>query len=156
MTLGSLIVAVLGALLILAPPAIANPDDVIIDYRADGVIDGEHDPDALWDSLERWLATGTPNDGSFEEAVTEALDRLTLGIAARTPPSRPPTGVQSSNEVVPQATEQARAFALPEPPPPQGDSRPPVAFMALSALAALLVLAGAGAALTRRLRSRGS
>jgi len=150
------VVAILAVLMIVAPPVVANSNDVILDYRADGVIDGEHDPDALWDSLERWQATGTPNYGSFEQAVSEALDQLTLGIAPSTPTSRPPAGEQSSNEVVPQATEQSRAFALPEPPRPRGDSRPPVAFMALSALAALLVLAGAAAAVTRRVRSRGS
>jgi hypothetical protein len=129
---------------------------VILDYRADGVIDGEHAPGDLYDAMGRWKATGTPSYGSFEEAVVDALDQITLGISPSNSVPPPTAGQQGANEVIPDAAPPSRAFALPAPPPPQGDSRPPLAFIGLSALAALLVIAGAGAAVSRRLRSRGS
>ncbi len=154
MTLGTLVVAILASLFIMVPSAAANPNDVIIDYRADGVIDGEHAPGDIYDAMGRWKATGTPNYGSFEEAAVDALDQITLGISPSRP-TPPAEGEQRASEVTPEAAAPATGLALPTP-PAQGESRPPLAFLALSALAALLVLAGAGAAVTRRLRSGGS
>ena len=148
--LGASVAAGLAALMLLVSPAAATPEDVIVDYRADGVISESHSADDLYDALVRWRETGAANYGAFDEAVSEALDRITLGIApSRSDPPGP--GEQRSDEIT-RPDVVAPAVGLPSPPATGDAAEPPVAFLALSALGLLLVLAGTGAALSRRLR----
>ena len=150
-----LLVLVLTAFTLMSTPASAapNPNDVIVDYRADGAIDGGYSADELWDALTRWSQTGAANYGDFDSAVTDEIDRIALGVKRDDPPRRPPAGEQELNEVVPVPSPVEPAVANPLPAPPQASatSGPPLIFVGLTALAALLLLAGVATALARRI-----
>jgi hypothetical protein len=127
-------------------PALGSPDEVILDYREDGVIESSHSSEDLWSALERWRATGTANYGEFAEAVDTAFDTKQLGVQRD---ARAAAGEQQANEVV---RGTGASAPLPAPPEPGSASRPPMAFIGLSALAVLLLMAGVGAAIARRMR----
>lgn len=122
-----------------ATPALGTPDDVILDYRDDGVISESHSSEDLWAALERWRDTGTAAYGAFADAVDAAFDAKQLGL---TPENR-------AHEVVPPAAVPATVLPVP-PDAGTAGGRPPAAFFALSALALLLLIAGGAAAVARR------
>jgi len=150
--LAALLLVFFAALLLMGGPASATPNDVIVDYRADGAIDGDHSADDLLDALTRWNQTGAANYGDFDAVVSAELDRITLGVAGGDPPSRPPSGQQQSNEIIPSASLKPTAVGpLPSPPPSSATSQPPLVFIGLTVLAGLLLLAGLATAVARRI-----
>ena len=141
------------AFALVSGPASATPNDVIVDYRADGAIDGTYSADELYDALTQWKQTGATNYGAFDSAISGKLDQLTLGVTPNDPPARPPEGQHQHNAVIPVPVPVVppAASPLPTPPPASVTSRPPLVFIGLTALAALLLLAGVATALARRI-----
>ena len=152
-SLATSLVAAVFALLLLSGPALSTPNDVIVDYRADGSIDATYSADDLFDALTLWKQTGAANYGDFDDAVSDEIDRLILGVERSDPSDRPPSGEQQLDEVSPQSSAPSPTpGTLPTPPPASAASNPPFVFLGLTALAAVLLLAGIATALARRLK----
>lgn len=130
----------MAALLVMAVPLSASPQDVAADYYADGVIDDRHSTNDLLDALEEALDREEPQYGAFADAVGAALDERLLGVQGG------PQQFVPGDEVAPPLSP----FPSPQPPVPGGG--PPWVFVVLAALAGVLLVAGAGSAVMRRVR----
>lgn len=166
-------------LFVLAAPAAASPDAVILDYGDNGRVDADHSLADLRSALDIWQEN--PQYGAFVDEVTAAIDRRLLGVAASAPaeppvpapgPDDPPRaqpappavpGNASVEPATPPAPGQvgdlegeivpaAALDTLPSPPLASADPGRPLALMAFAAVALALVLAGLGAAAYRRVR----
>lgn len=106
---------------------------IFADYVADGSIDGAYSARALDRALDIARQNGT-SFGGFASAVSDTFDRDILGLEVR----GPATSTDGS--------------LLPVPAAPGERDQPPWPFLALTALAAALVLGGAGSSIYRRAR----
>lgn len=135
----SVCLAVVISLLALAVvPALAQDElsvteRIYADYTDNQVIDEHWDPSDLAAALRR--AEGDVGFDGFAAAVQRTYDRDILGLSAG---SGPPGDDGSS--------------FLPQPAAPGEHDQPPWPFLALSALAAALVITGAGSSILRRVR----
>ena len=116
------------------PPRISVTEQIFADYAVDHSIDGNYSAA----DLNRALALARVQDGAsfgdFEAAVSDKYDRDILGLDV----SGPATADDGS--------------LLPVPSAPGEHDQPPWPFLALTALAAALVLSGAGSSIYRRAR----
>lgn len=152
----------LAALLTLGFVAVASasPDDVLRDYDADGVVDGDYSVQDLSQALAVARAQGdalyADIAGAIEEAraaqLTGGRDEHGSGLPSKADalagggPSGADGGPIASLE-----RPAAAPSALPVPPVAEPGADVPWPFVALSALAVLLALAGAASAAYRRL-----
>lgn len=109
------------------------------DYALDRVIDGQYSSTDLRDALEVAEANGAGFE-EFSAAVQETYDRDILGLSVDADPQ----------PAVP--LDDGGVLTLPEPRGPGERDQPPWPFLALSALAAALVVTGAGSSILRRVR----
>jgi hypothetical protein len=138
------VVALLGAG---AASALAQEDDgspvaarIFGDYAVDRVIDGHYSSGDLRAALEIAQANGAGFE-EFSSAVQETYDRDILGLS-----------VDAAPQPVAGADRGGGLLTLPEPRGPGERDQPPWPFLALSALAAALVVTGAGSSILRRVR----
>jgi hypothetical protein len=141
------VLALALGLLVAVPAALASPEAVLVDYAADGVIDGKYSIADLNAALR--LKTDDPNYGAYRELVTERMREVLYGA------TRAKAGEQQSQEATPaDAQRQAEIDAIDFPSPtstsPEGSV--PWAFVVLSVLAGLLLAGGVATAAWRRLR----
>lgn len=108
--------------------------EIFADY-ADGRLDGTYSPTELKNALH--AAEGDVGYAGFVAAVDRAYDEGILGLSGG--------GGESSSS-------SQQILDLPEPLGPNAGDRPPWPFIALSALAVLLVVTGAGSSVYRRVR----
>lgn len=138
--LAALVVALLVALGCGIASA-ATPPSVTVtifsDYSLDRVINGEYSAADLQAALAVAQDQGEPFR-EFEAAVQEVYDRDILGL--RTAGGDPQTA---------QPPDEGSGL-LPEPRGPGERSQPPWPFLAMTALGALLAVAGAGSSIYRR------
>ncbi len=130
------ILALLAALAFTATAASASPLDVWSDYADNGVIDQVHSSEDLLAALS--AARGDAAYAGMAAAVDQALEHSLLG--------------RSADEGRPAAP--AREFSLgvlPSPPHADESGTPPWPLLALSVLAGMLALTGAGTSIYRRL-----
>ncbi len=112
---------------------------IFADYAENRVIDGHYSSADLRAALEIAQANGAGFE-EFGAAVQETWDRDILGLSVDADP-QPATGADSGG-----------LLTLPEPRGPGERDQPPWPFLALSALAAALVVTGAGSSILRRVR----
>jgi hypothetical protein len=132
---------VLALVALLAAPAAgsaATPGEIFRDYVQNGEITGDYSFDDLRAALE--TAREDALYGDFAGAVEDELDSSILG--------RTPDGGGADLGAV----GEAAASPLPVPRTPDQSGDPPWPFLALTALAAALVLSGAGSSIYRRAR----
>lgn len=110
---------------------------IFADYVADREIDGHYAPDDLRAALEIASGDGGAYD-EFSAAVQDTFDRDILGLSTDAGPAPVDDG--------------GSILTLPEPRGPGERDQPPWPFLALSALAAALVVTGAGSSILRRVR----
>lgn len=110
------------------------------DYAVDRVIDGHYSSGDLRAALEIAQANGAGFE-EFSSAVQETYDRDILGLS-----------VDAAPQPVAGADRGGGLLTLPEPRGPGERDQPPWPFLALSALAAALVVTGAGSSILRRVR----
>lgn len=135
----ALVLALAGLAAVPAAGAEATVTErIFADFVADRVIDGDYTASELSAALE--LAGEDDAFGEFAGAVQQAYDHDILGLA--TEPERRP---------FPAPGGEGSSF-LPEPRGPGERDQPPWPFLALSALAAALVVTGAGSSILRRTR----
>ena len=115
------------------PPRISVTEQIFADYAVDGSIDGSYSAQDLDRALDIARDSGT-SFGAFASAVSDKYDRDILGLDV----SGPATADDGS--------------LLPVPSAPGERDQPPWPFLALTALAAALVLTGAGSSINRRAR----
>lgn len=150
-------VLVAAALLQLAASASAAPRDVVADYFADGQINGAYSVEDLRGALvfaEKRTGSG-PQYSAFADAVSQAItdDLVGSGAAAEQQLKAQRKNTELSPPPAPApAVPPPSNGGLPAPPSSApGDSLPiAVPIMALSAL--VLILAGIGSSIWRRLR----
>jgi hypothetical protein len=115
-------------------PAVSPTEQIFADYAVDHSIDGNYSAA----DLNRALALARVQDGAsfgdFEAAVSDKYDRDILGLDV--------SGPASADD----------GSLLPVPSAPGEHDQPPWPFLALTALAAALVLSGAGSSIYRRAR----
>jgi hypothetical protein len=115
-------------------PAASVTERIFADYAVDHSIDGHYSAA----DLNRALALARVQDGAsfgdFAAAVSDKYDRDILGLAV--------SGPASADD----------GSLLPVPSAPGEHDQPPWPFLALTALAALLVVSGAGSSIYRRAR----
>jgi hypothetical protein len=113
---------------------------IFADYAENRVIDGHYSSADLRAALEIAQANGAGFE-EFGAAVQETWDRDILGLSVDATP-QPATGADRGGGLL----------TLPEPRGPGERDQPPWPFLALSALAAALVVTGAGSSILRRVR----
>jgi hypothetical protein len=162
------LLAVLGTFTVGLSMAVAGPRDVFADWWADGVIDETYSLSDLRAALELPGTKGGTYD-SFRDIVNGEITRLVTGGKDGTPgssnrsappdkgaspPSQPDEG-NTPNEN-PGTSPPSVPVGGPSPPPAAvaQDENLPTAFIALAAVAGLLVLIGAGTAVAGRFRRR--
>ncbi len=120
--------------------AAASPDLEAIyrDYTDDRVLDGDYRAGDLEAAIR--AAEGDVFFSDFAAAVQDVLDREILGLSTSDERGAPVAGADPSSPL------------LPRPRAPGERDQPPWPFIALTALAAALVLTGAGSSLLRRAR----
>ncbi|HMN99007.1 MAG TPA: hypothetical protein PKD59_06295 [Miltoncostaeaceae bacterium] len=115
-------------------PVVSVTEQIFADYAIDHSIDGNYSAA----DLNRALALARVQDGAsfgdFEAAVSDKYDRDILGLDVSGPASAD------------------GASLLPVPSAPGEHDQPPWPFLALTALAAVLVVSGAGSSIYRRAR----
>ncbi|HTI35327.1 MAG TPA: hypothetical protein VL422_16745 [Miltoncostaea sp.] len=117
-----------------APPDLSVTQRIFADYAIDHSIDGNYSAQELDRALALARADDPASFGDFAAAVSDKYDRDILGLDVSGPAS-------ADNGSV-----------LPVPSAPGERDQPPWPFLALTALAAALVLSGAGSSIYRRAR----
>jgi len=112
-------------------------EEIFLDYASDRVIDGHYNAADIEATLE--LARNDPAFREFADAVQETYDRDMLGLSVSETPQ-------------PAAAADDESGLLPAPSLPGERDQPPWPFLALTALAAALLLTGAGSSILRRAR----
>ncbi len=131
------------SLAVLAGGTAVSADDpsitqrIFADYSLDHVINGSYTANELQAALAAAQDQGAPFE-EFESAVQDVYDREFLGLD---------TG--SGDGQTPQPPEEENTL-LPEPRGPGERDQPPWPFLAMTALAAALVVTGAGSSIYRR------
>ncbi|MGE0026127.1 MAG: hypothetical protein AB7O78_07615 [Thermoleophilia bacterium] len=117
-----------------AGPALSASEQIFADYALDHSIDGNYSAADLNAALAEARRQDPASFGDFEAAVSDKYDRDILGLDV--------SGPASADD----------ASLLPVPSAPGAHDQPPWPFLALTALAALLVVSGAGSSIYRRTR----
>ena len=112
--------------------------DIYGDYANNRVIDGHYSASDLQAALAG--AKGDKSYDGFARAVSDAYDRDILGLAVGSEPRGAQDFQPSSSSI------------LPEPQGAGARDQPPWPFLALSVLAGMLVVSGAGSSIYRRAR----
>jgi hypothetical protein len=115
-------------------PAVSVTEQIFADYTVDHSIDGTYSAADLNRAIALARAQGGASFGDFEAAVSDKYDRDILGLDG--------SGPASADD----------GSLLPVPSAPGERDQPPWPFLALTALAAALVLSGAGSSIYRRAR----
>lgn len=115
-------------------PAIPVTQRIFADYAVDHSIDGSYSATDLNRALALARAQDGASFGDFEAAVSDKYDRDILGLDV--------SGPASADD----------GSLLPVPSAPGERDQPPWPFLALTALAAALVVTGAGSSIYRRAR----
>ena len=131
--LAALLLLVAGASLASASTTL----DIYGDYADNYVINGHYSASDLQAALAG--AQGDTSYAGFARAVSDAYDRDILGLSV----GSEPRGVKDFD---------TSASLLPEPQGPGARDQPPWPFLALSVLAAALIVTGAGSSIYRRAR----
>lgn len=131
------IAALLVALVAVAPAA-ASTLAVHADYLDNGVIDGGHRAEDLRAALD--AAEGDAQYAGLAEAIGDALENRLLGRVAEPPETA--------------ASDEGGLGVLPSPRAVQDGGGPPWPLIGLAALAAVLVMSGAGSTVYRRTHRR--
>lgn len=134
----ALLIAVLAAGSALAADDTPVTQRIFADYSLDHVINGDYTASELQSALAAAQDQGAPFE-EFEAAVQDVYDRDFLGLD---------TG--GGDGLTPQPPDEDESTLLPEPRGPGERDQPPWPFLAMSALAAALVLSGAGSSIYRR------
>ena len=113
--------------------------DIYGDYADNGVIDGHYSAHDLKAALAG--AEGDKSYAAFARAVSDLYDRDILGLAVGSEP-------KSAQEFEPSSSSSI----LPEPRDPGARDQPPWPFLALTVLAGMLIVSGAGSSIYRRAR----
>ena len=117
-----------------APPDLSVTQKIFADYAIDHSIDGNYSAQDLDRALALARADDPASFGDFAAAVSDKYDRDILGLDV--------SGPASADD----------GSLLPVPSAPGERDQPPWPFLALTALAAALVLSGAGSSIYRRAR----
>ncbi len=117
-----------------AAPTLSVTEQIFADYALDHSIDGHYSATDLNSALAQARAEDPASFGDFEAAVSDKYDRDILGLDV--------SGPASADD----------GSLLPVPSAPGAHDQPPWPFLALTALAALLVVSGAGSSIYRRAR----
>jgi hypothetical protein len=125
-----------GAVSAAAQTGASTTEKIFADYVDNGVIDGNWSPADLGHALEVARANGT-SFGEFAGAVDDKYNQDILGLDTSGPVGGP--------------VDDGSSF-LPVPVAPGERDQPPWPFIVLSALAAALVVTGAGSSIYRRAR----
>jgi hypothetical protein len=164
------LLAVLGTLAVGMSTAVAGPRDVIADWYVDGAIDGTYTLAELRGALnEPTVVDGGGAYDAFRDLVNAEITARVVGGKDSTPgsssrsappdkgpaPREQPGGLDGQAENPGTTPPEAPLGDPPAPPATVGqDEDLPTAFIALAAVAGLLVVVGGGTALARRLRRR--
>lgn len=146
----SLLVAV--AILLPTTVAAGSAPEVVADYSKDGRIDNGYSIDDLRGALvlaRRHTATA-PSYSAFTDAVNEAITNKLVGSGEAA--QRALTSTRSRTEVAPAPIPPAPPSNLPSPPEGAPSQSAPVAMLVIAILAGMLLLAGLGASIWRRMR----
>ena len=146
----SLLVAV--AILLPTTVAAGSAREVVADYSKDGRIDNGYSIDDLRGALvfaRRHTATA-PSYPAFADAVNEAITNKLVGSGEAA--QRALTSTRSRTEVTPAPIPPAPPSNLPSPPEGAPSQSAPVAMLVIAILAGMLLLAGLGASIWRRMR----
>ena len=146
----SLLVAV--AILLPTTVAAGSAREVVADYFKDGRIDNGYSIDDLRGALvfaRRNTATA-PSYSAFADAVNEAITNNLVGSGEAA--QRALTSTWPRNEVTPAPIPPVPPSNLPSPPEGAPSQSMPVAMLVIAILAGMLLLAGIGASIWRRMR----
>ena len=146
----SLLVAV--AILLPTTVAAGSAREVVADYFKDGRIDNGYSIDDLRGALvfaRRNTATA-PSYSAFADAVNEAITNNLVGSGEAA--QRALTSTRPRNEVTPAPIPPVPPSNLPSPPEGAPSQSMPVAMLVIAILAGMLLLAGIGASIWRRMR----
>lgn len=113
--------------------------DIYGDYADNRVIDGHYSAHDLKAALAG--AKGDKSYAAFADAVQNVYDREILGLSVGSEP-------KGAQEFEPSSSSSI----LPEPRGPGARDQPPWPFLALTVLAGMLVVSGAGSSIYRRAR----
>lgn len=146
----------LGALAISLAPALGSPRDVVADYFKDGTIDNAYSVQDLRGALafaERH-AQRAPQYSAFADAVNQAItdDLVGSGDAAQQQLTTPRARTEISPAPAPAPTPAPAPSNLPT--PPQGGPADSIPWVVptMGIIAGLLVIAGIGSSIWRRIR----
>lgn len=155
-----------------APSAMATPTDVVTDYADNGMLDKAHSMSDLNAALAYIQNSQQASYAAFEDVITEARNERLLGLhrdrssgaAPAKAPVVPRKGRIAANQRGPKATSKPQISdkeipTIVIPATPAAISSPsegglPWPFMGLSVLAGLLVMAGTGSTIIRRVGRR--
>lgn len=161
--LSACLVAVLGTLGLGLGVAVAGPRDVVADYYVDGVLDGSYTLAELRGARDLPDVQGGSYD-AFRDILSAEITRLVAGGSDRTPGSSNRSAPPDKGSAPRETPDGGNAPDEGTPPPIGTPATPPAAvaqdddlpaaFIALAAVAGLLVLVGGGTAVARRLRRR--
>ena len=146
----SLLVGV--AILLPTTVAAGSAREVVADYFKDGRIDNGYSIDDLRGALvfaRRNTATA-PSYSAFADAVNEAITNNLVGSGEAA--QRALTSTRPRNEVTPAPIPPVPPSNLPSPPEGAPSHSMPVAMLVIAILAGMLLLAGVGASIWRRMR----
>ena len=146
----SLLVGV--AILLPTTVAAGSAREVVADYFKDGRIDNGYSIDDLRGALvfaRRNTATA-PSYSAFADAVNEAITNNLVGSGEAA--QRALTSTRPRNEVTPAPIPPVPPSNLPSPPEGAPSQSMPVAMLVIAILAGMLLLAGIGASIWRRMR----
>lgn len=162
------LLAVLGTLAVGMSAAVAGPREVVADWWADGDLDRSYTLSELRGALNVPDVQGGNYD-AFRDLVNAEITARVVGGKDSTPgsssrsappekgpaPQEQPGGLNGQAENPGTTPPEAPLGDPPTPPATVGqDEDLPTAFIALAAVAGLLVVVGGGTALARRLRRR--
>ena len=139
---------------ILLPMSVAagSARDVVADYFKDGRIDGGYSIQDLRGALvfaRRHTATA-PSYSAFADAVNEAITNNLVGSGEAA--QRALTSTRPRDQVTPAPIPPVPPSNLPAPPEGAPSQSTPVAMLVIAILAGMLLLAGVGASIWRRMR----
>ena len=146
--------SLLVAVAILLPTSVAagSARDVVADYFKDGRIDGGYSIQDLRGALvfaRRHTATA-PSYSAFADAVNEAITNNLMGSGEAA--QRALTSTRPRDQVTPAPIPPVPPSNLPAPPEGAPSQSTPVAMLVIAILAGMLLLAGVGASIWRRMR----
>jgi len=147
-------VSLLVAVAILLPTTVAagSAREVVADYFKDGRIDSGYSIEDLRGALvfaRRHTATA-PSYSAFADAVNEAITNNLVGSGEAA--QRALTSTRPRDQATPAPIPPVPPSNLPAPPEGAPSQSTPVAMLVIAILAGMLLLAGLGASIWRRMR----